>query len=314
MIDLEKLKEKVEELKKWQPIATPSLDKLISFAEKMENEPTDKGEISDGYHTFNELYNYRMLYNAAFFNSLANYDSWADGSWEVEYDVHKSKRHNDGEECFGGGWFIVMAELPTGQISNHYEMKYWNLFNIPEKVVANKWDGHTPQQAAERLEDYLRTAGEGLEKSETKEQKFDYLKKWNFDKKYREPKTTFYPEVHGDAVVDESGYHFKTDLKTYNESDSLEREIERYGSHIPFNNMYEILDDRTHSAIAKHYYNLGKIAGKQEQAEKGITVEGTVYTSAFTSYVKTPGIEEKLFDKFKNDTDVIVQVREKEEE
>lgn len=27
--------------------------------------------ISDGYHTFNELYRYRMLYNAAFFNELA---------------------------------------------------------------------------------------------------------------------------------------------------------------------------------------------------------------------------------------------------
>lgn len=24
------------------------------------------GNVSDGYHTFNELYRYRMLYNAAF--------------------------------------------------------------------------------------------------------------------------------------------------------------------------------------------------------------------------------------------------------
>lgn len=34
-------------------------------------EPGDMGEVSDGYHTFNELYRYRMLYNAAFFNLLA---------------------------------------------------------------------------------------------------------------------------------------------------------------------------------------------------------------------------------------------------
>ena len=33
--------------------------------------PVDVGEVSDGYHTFNELYRYRMLYNAAFFNLLA---------------------------------------------------------------------------------------------------------------------------------------------------------------------------------------------------------------------------------------------------
>ena len=103
----------------------------------------DMGEVSDGYHTFNELYYYRMLYNAAFFNHLPK-------GW-----VHKSKRHNTGEECFGGGWFIVMANLPTGQISNHYELKDWDLFKVPEKEFADKWDGHTPQEAAKRLYEYL---------------------------------------------------------------------------------------------------------------------------------------------------------------
>ena len=89
------------------------------------------GEVSDGYHTFNELYEYRLLYNAAFFNELAKQNL---------YDVHKSKKHSDGEDCFGGGWFIVMAELPTGQISNHYELKDWDLFQVPEKEKANIWD------------------------------------------------------------------------------------------------------------------------------------------------------------------------------
>jgi len=121
----------------------------------IEENTKDIGEISDGYHTFNELYDYRMLYNAAFFNSLAYYDEWEEGSWHTEYDVHKSKKHSDGEDCFGGGWFIVMAELPTGQISNHYEMKYWDLFKIPEKEKANQYDGHTPQQAAERLKKFI---------------------------------------------------------------------------------------------------------------------------------------------------------------
>lgn len=35
-----------------------------------EAEPGDMGEVSDGHHTFNELYRYRMLYNAAFFNLI----------------------------------------------------------------------------------------------------------------------------------------------------------------------------------------------------------------------------------------------------
>lgn len=106
----------------------------------------DKGNISDGYHTFNELYEYRLLYNASMFNELAK---------QRLYDVHKSKRHSDGEECFGGGWFIVQAQLPTGQISNHYKMKDWDLFQIPEKEKANIWDGHTPQDVAKRLRDFL---------------------------------------------------------------------------------------------------------------------------------------------------------------
>lgn len=119
------------------------------------NIPENMDNVTDGYHTFKELYDYRMLYNAAFFNQLAFFDDWDDGFWESKYDVHKSKRHSDGEECFGGGWFIVMAELPTGQISNHYEMKYWDYFQIPEKEKANKWDGHTPQEAAERLKKFI---------------------------------------------------------------------------------------------------------------------------------------------------------------
>ena len=107
----------------------------------------DMGEVSDGYHTFNELYEYRLLYNASMFNELAKQNL---------YDVHKSKRHSDGEIPFGDpNWFIVMAELPTGQISNHYEMKDWDLFDIPEKETANKWDGHTPKDVTERLRRFL---------------------------------------------------------------------------------------------------------------------------------------------------------------
>ena len=107
----------------------------------------DIGNVSDGYHTFNELYRYRLLYNAAFFNELAR---------AGKVRVCKSHKHNDGEECFGGGWFIVMAELPTGQVSNHYENKDWDLFNVPELETAWKWDGHTPNEAADRIEDYLK--------------------------------------------------------------------------------------------------------------------------------------------------------------
>ena len=123
------------------------VDLIPKFGEFSDNEPKDMGEVSDGYHTFNELYEYRLLYNASMFNELAKQNL---------YDVHKSKRHSDGEIPFGdSNWFIVMAELPTGQISNHYEMKDWDLFDIPEKETANEWDGHTPKDVAERLRRFL---------------------------------------------------------------------------------------------------------------------------------------------------------------
>ena len=107
------------------------------------------GETSDGYHTFNELYEFRMLYNAALFNE------WRGRESVLQFDVHKSWHHSDGEKCFGGGWFVVVAQLPTGQITNHYEEKYYDLFKIPYRTRAAKWDGHTPQDVSKRLTAYL---------------------------------------------------------------------------------------------------------------------------------------------------------------
>lgn len=63
----------------------------------------------------------------------------------------KSWNHSDGELCFGGGWFIVTATLTTGQVSNHYKAEHWELFAVPEVDLPPEYDGHTPQDAAERL-------------------------------------------------------------------------------------------------------------------------------------------------------------------
>lgn len=52
-------------------------------------------------------------------------------------------------------------------------------------------------------------------------------------------------------------------------------------------------------------------AGADWMASQGVVSEGKVFTSSFTSYVKTPGIEKLLKDAFPEDTEVIVQVRKK---
>lgn len=103
-----------------------------------------ENEVSDGYHTFNELYEFRKMYNAALFNAWAELD---------RYDVHKSRLHNDGLHPFGkDNWFIVVAILPAGQISNHYKIEDWDLFDIPAVQKAKyPFDGHTSQDVIERL-------------------------------------------------------------------------------------------------------------------------------------------------------------------
>ena len=128
----------------------------------------ERDMISDGYHTFQELYEFRKVYNAALFNEWATQTTMvkdkleAKGkfgiefeesiSWKPKYDVHKSWRHHDGELCFGGGWFIVVAVLPTGQISNHYHESDWELFKIPSFEKAKyKFDGHTSEDVLNRL-------------------------------------------------------------------------------------------------------------------------------------------------------------------
>ncbi|PBB08459.1 hypothetical protein CKW39_08850 [Kocuria sp. WRN011] len=105
------------------------------------------GQISDGYHTFDELYEYRMLYNA----------HAARGWYEAGIEVVKSWNHADGVPCFGGSWFVVTAQLPTGQVSNHYEAKHWDMFDIPDVDLPPAWDGHTPEDAASRLREALTT-------------------------------------------------------------------------------------------------------------------------------------------------------------
>lgn len=120
------------------------IEKINSFIK--ENDCGDM--ISDGYHTFEELYEYRLYYNAMLFNEFAKQNL---------YDVHKSKKHSDGNIPFGNDdYFIVVAELPTGQITNHYRMKYWDLFQIPEKEKANEYDFHSPKDVIDRINSFIK--------------------------------------------------------------------------------------------------------------------------------------------------------------
>ena len=137
----------MEEFIEYLELTYGSLNDFIKeiYLEKEKEAMKIDGNTSDGYHTFNELYEFRKSYNVALFNEWAKFDI-------PQYDVHKSWKHNNGELCFGGGWFIVVANLPNGQISNHYEAKDWDLFKIPIVDKAKyEFDEHTGEDVIKRL-------------------------------------------------------------------------------------------------------------------------------------------------------------------
>lgn len=95
------------------------------------------GKISDGYHTFDELYYHRMIL------FLALQKAYIDKAW-------KSKLHHNG--TMYDNYFIVGVETPEGQYSYHYHMMYWELFKeIKEEEKAPEWDGHKPEDITRLL-------------------------------------------------------------------------------------------------------------------------------------------------------------------
>ena len=129
-------------------ISYPIIKQLQLIQKEITNLPDHFiGNISDGYHSFNELYEFRKIYNALLFNEWHN---------QNKYEVYKSKKHFDGIDCFDGGWFIVVAILPTGQISNHYKNEDWELFKIPEYEKSKyEFDNHSSNDVLIRLKSII---------------------------------------------------------------------------------------------------------------------------------------------------------------
>ena len=100
------------------------------------------GVLKDGYHSFNDLYRHRTLLLAL-------------ACMNVPY-AWKSRLHEDG--TMYEGMFIVGLPTPTGMITYHQDIEYWPLFKIPELPHAPKFDGYTPEDVTNRIEDFLKSA------------------------------------------------------------------------------------------------------------------------------------------------------------
>ena len=112
-----------------------SVDAMKSF---IKNRPAaDVEKMSDGYHTFADLYEQRLILSAALAKN--NPHAW------------KSKRHEDGSVPFGGGWFIMGFDTDEGCYTYHYELKDWDLFQCKELDKGKPWDGHTSKDVRRLL-------------------------------------------------------------------------------------------------------------------------------------------------------------------
>lgn len=103
---------------------------------------SEMDDVSDGHHTFGELYDHRRALTAVLAAGAASMgDSW-----------RSKKHHPDDDPMFEGGYFIVGVKLPTGTITYHYKLSHWNDFGrVPELEHAPKWDGAGPAETVARL-------------------------------------------------------------------------------------------------------------------------------------------------------------------
>lgn len=103
---------------------------------KFEFDAISIGAVSDGFHTFDELYYHRMVLFAALCNA------YKEKAW-------KSWNHDDGSMY--NDYFIVGIDTPEGQYTYHYHKNHWNKFEVKELKKAPNYDGHMPDDVTRLL-------------------------------------------------------------------------------------------------------------------------------------------------------------------
>lgn len=129
-----------------------NIDTILADCEKLEawvlkNEPKDvaapealedTGELSDGYHTFNELYAARHILFVNLCLTLPNVAFW----------THRNKEGKTME-----GWFILGLQSSDEQLTFHLPVEYlpYVAGEIKEVERNELYDGHGTDEVLERL-------------------------------------------------------------------------------------------------------------------------------------------------------------------
>lgn len=96
-------------------------------------------QVSDGYHTMDELYDHRITLYIALARVLRTYKVW------------RSKTHSDGSVF--EGWFLLGINVDAGkQITYHLPLDRWDECDFAKELdMAPEFDGHTPKDVLERI-------------------------------------------------------------------------------------------------------------------------------------------------------------------
>lgn len=100
----------------------------------------ETGKVSDGYHTFDELYEHRHALFLALMSQCDRYKRWY------------SLAHSDGSKM--EGWFIAGIDLPSGPITYHLPIRLVataQLTGAEYLELGQAWDGHTSGMVIDRL-------------------------------------------------------------------------------------------------------------------------------------------------------------------
>ena len=102
-------------------------------------EGCNTNKISDGYHTFGELYEHRITLYIALCRKLEKGRVW------------RSRAHSDGS--IWEGWFVLGIGDKSGeQITYHLPMSKWQETDFAETLDKSPdYDGHTSEDVLERI-------------------------------------------------------------------------------------------------------------------------------------------------------------------
>jgi len=121
----------------------------------IKNNELNTNQISDGYHTFGELYEHRISLFITLCRLLCGLSTiYGMGGPIVtnrDYKVWRSKKHHDDSEF--DGWFIMGIGTEKGdQVSYHLPVSKWDETNFCATLIkAPEWDGHTSNDVLDRL-------------------------------------------------------------------------------------------------------------------------------------------------------------------